>query len=298
MKFLRWGILLILIWANPIVSNACDGCGASVSTVSTGILPNFYKHYVGVYFMDAHFSDSHHGGASLNHDRFTTLELRTRLYLNKRWQLFAGLPIGRVQHQMDENAYAYTSLGDATLWTMYNLNVPKKSSTNQAQHLWQMGGGIKLPTGKFKHLGTDYSWTPGAQMGTGSWDGLFLTQYTWRKDNGGIQAHVSSRWNTKNTWQYRFGRRLSLGGMAFYQWEKNRFVVLPSIGAQWELAAADRQMDIVLTDTKSKTLWSQAGIDLYRGNYSVGVRCQYPMAVSTMGPQPELRLNANLYYNF
>ncbi len=294
----KWSYVFLISTLTSQRINACDVCGASVNTVSMGILPNFYKHYIGLYGSYSGFRNKHEQGTTPYSDFFTTVELRGRFHILPRWQVFFALPISNINHQAGNNSYTYTSLSDASIWGAYTVWQKKTSARKKLQHLLQVGGGLKLPTGRFKQLGADYSWNPGAQLGTGSIDGLAISQYTFRFNNLGMMANVSGRMNTRNSWSYRFGSRLSSGINMFYQTSKKKWIILPYTGMQYEYSGCDRHQQDRLYETRSGSFWWSAGSDLYWRTISLGLRYQLPIYQHTNGAINIPRFNANLYINF
>jgi hypothetical protein len=64
-------------------------------------------------------------------------------------------------------------------------------------HTWQVGGGVKLPTGKY-NTNNNGSVNPSFQLGTGSWDYLLATEYIVRRKQFGLNTMLNYVIKTEN----------------------------------------------------------------------------------------------------
>jgi hypothetical protein len=98
--------------------------------------------------------------------------------LAKKFQLLAVVPVNFNHQESDEGVTNLKGLGDAILlmnYKVFDINTKTNSGKNINQQLW-LGGGLKLPTGKFEIDPNDPDIASAAnmQLGSGSTDILLM----------------------------------------------------------------------------------------------------------------------------
>jgi hypothetical protein len=73
----------------------------------------------------------------------------------------------------------------------------RRIATAFLAHTWQVGGGVKLPTGKY-NTNNNGSVNPSFQLGTGSWDYLLATEYIVRRKQFGLNTMLNYVIKTEN----------------------------------------------------------------------------------------------------
>jgi len=107
-------------------------------------------------------------------------------------------------------------LGDATLGALYTLVAPAKGAEG-----WDMalGIGLKMPTGKndVKHADTDKNVHAMMQLGTGSWDPLFMIEGG--RDSGKLSLRFNGIYHLATTGDegYEYGDMIAIDAVARYQ---------------------------------------------------------------------------------
>lgn len=204
MKFL---VLILLIFSGTMVF-ACDVCGAGFSVLGVNGASIGNKHAIGCNASFRSTTTIHPGVFQLPDQRlnehFYRAEIIGQYKLTQKWQLRAILPFQSTQVTGDEQ-FNKTGLSDATLLATYFIRQTNDSLT-QKGIFWNVGLGVKTPSGTFKSSSIDqYYYYPG----TGSWDmqlnhsiGLRLGKWILNNENGLILR-------TKNKYGTRFGSQFS-----------------------------------------------------------------------------------------
>ncbi len=275
---MKKGVLLLVFACAALGAKACDVCGCSVGGPYFGVLPQYHRNVAGLRWYDSRFDTqhpySHHDAPDFSQDRFRTLELWGRLYPMPRLQVLGALPLHFLQSEAAGDLTRSTGLGDATLLATYAL--VNDIRCGAWRHQWQLGGGLKLPTGRFQPSYTD---DPGLQRGTGSWDWLAATTYTLRFKKFGLNADATYRLSGKSPDEYRYGNRLSAGARLFYwkEWKKGP-ALLPNAGVLYETAQKDHHEGELLDYTGGDCLMATAGLDIYLKGLTLGATLKLPVS--------------------
>lgn len=276
------GILLpVLSLSNNAV--ACDICGCSASGYQLGILPQYHKNFIGLRYNFRQFRSTHplELGNVTNHtsrEYYHTTELWGRWYPLKRLQLFAFVPFQYFKREEGKTVTTVSGLGDITLVANYSLIDNTGDLSRKWQHLFQAGGGIKLPTGKNGLSDPGGNIYQNFQPGSSSTDFILNAVYTLRHNQWGLNTDASYRINTTNKESYRFGNRFNTSLRAFYWQSLGKNVsLLPYAGVMYEHAAADREKSKNKDYTGGDMVHASVGADVYFKRFSAGAQLQTPV---------------------
>ncbi len=262
----------------------CDLCGCSNSGSFFGILPQGHRGFVGVRYRHTLYN-SHPTSLNLSsRELFRTAELWGRFYPIRRVQVLAFVPYQFSQQTMLKSGLVtpLQGLGDVSALVQYNLlnTFMDDSVVHNVNHNLLVGGGIKLPTGRYKYDENSLSEVanPNFQVGTGSTDWMLNAIYTVRYKKWGANADVSYRFTTTNPNGYRFGNRLNTSLSAFYLSGSDKFSVMPNAGIFVEQGGHDRRDGVVNKQTGGYATYLNMGTDMYLGKLSLGISYRHPIA--------------------
>ncbi len=269
----------LLFWACLISAQilyGCDRCGCSLSGHYLNTLPQYRRHAVGMRWFYRGFSSDHHGGR-FSTEHFHSVEGWGQFFPHPRLQLVGVLPVNYFYQTWEERRTLSQGIGDAVLLVNYRL-WERSWGKEEAwqQQLW-LGGGAKLPTGRFNTALLQQGLHPNLQPGTGSWDGLMSALYNLRYRNWGMAADALFRFNRENRIGYHYGHRLNSSVRLFYQTPKGSVRWLPTAGAAYEWADEDQNLGAQVRDTGGFCLWGHLGLETYSRRWSVGVAWQPPL---------------------
>ncbi|MFN7115990.1 MAG: hypothetical protein ACK4TA_04280 [Saprospiraceae bacterium] len=260
-------------------AHACEVCGCSLGGNYFGILPQFHGHFVGLRYQYRSFRSEHlplfnESETLISHEYFHTTELWGRWNPSTKVQLFAFVPVNFMRKQEAAIASQENGLGDVRLMA----NVVLLNTGDDIRNVWkyalQLGGGVKIPTGRSNIQLADGEVNPNFQLGTGSFDFPLNAIYTMRYKRAGLSTEVNYRLNTANQDGYRFGNQFNTATRLFYWQQAGLVNFLPSVGALWEHAAQDSENGIRQDLSGGKSLWFTAGLDVYFNRFFVGASYQ------------------------
>ncbi|GJM34257.1 MAG: hypothetical protein DHS20C18_32580 [Saprospiraceae bacterium] len=296
--FLPLAILAISIPA----LKACDACGCGIGSIYWGILPNNNLHTVGLSWQNQHYT-SHLGHdheellQSESAEYFNTLELRGRFYLNDRFSLSAIVPVGFHRRQSVGEWININGLGDISVMGNYRIFDSSDSLNHRVRHRFELGLGVKIPTGSFNALDTESVVNPNFQLGSGSWDFLFSANYTALMGQLGLQTNVTYKRNTTNSDDFRFGHRLNGSMMLFYRQNIKAFEFMPNLGLYGEWGGRDVENRYWQNNTGGHLLMSNVGIELYVSRYNFGASYLHPIDQDWSAGQVEAQARYTAHIN-
>lgn len=263
---------------------ACDVCGCSAGASSMGILPQFQKNVVGVRYSYLSFANPAADlyanlDETVKMDHAHTTQFWLRYYPLNRWQLFAFVPYKVHQRNfLGGNSVQIQGLGDISATLNYTLINTGDSLGRRWKNTLLIGGGIKLPTGKYRQRDENLTLLPANfQVGNGAYTFSVNAIYTTRINKVGINADVFYRMNSKNESFYQPGNQWNSSLSLFYWKNIKMLSLLPSVGLYAEGFAKDKEYDLELQYSGGKVLLLNGGLDFYYKRLIVAALFQYPL---------------------
>lgn len=266
-------------------ANACDICGCGVGSYYLGLMPQFNKNFLGLRYRNLRFESHLNSRILRTREHFHTTELWGRFYPTSKLQVLTFLPYSfNYQTDINNQRKDLRGLNDFMFLANYNLlNLQMQGDTlpRKWKHSFWLGGGVKIPTGKYDFNEQDGSQVANAnfQLGSGSFDFLLTAFYNLRYEKLGFNQDISYKINTTNPKGYRFGNRFSGNSNVFYvhQFDKN-FAIMPHTGLYYEFSAQDKRNETIIVETGGTLLAGNLGIDLYAfKKLSIGANTQIPL---------------------
>ena len=280
-------IILITALIAGISYNAysCELCGCSASSQYLGILPEFYKQFIGVQYQYTGFTAKQ--PSLMNPSDYerayefnNTYQVWGRYYIGNKVQLFGFLPYHMNSGSDAGTAIKTNGIGDASI--LANVVLLKDDTNANWNKTLLAGGGIKLPTGKYTGVTTlDEQGLPNVQAGTGSWDFIVNANYTMRYQKTGINLDASYTMTTTNQVDYKYGNRLSSGLLGFYWWQKGQITLLPQAGIRYEYTLHDYDNyghKWLNENSGGNIVFATAGVQAYYKRYGAKVMYSIPVA--------------------
>ncbi|MCU0374143.1 MAG: hypothetical protein MUF24_02445 [Chitinophagaceae bacterium] len=278
-------LFVALIGLGSLASSyACDICGCGSGGVFLGMLPSYKKYFSGVRYQYRKYN-SHLGSATgllRTSEHFLSAEWFGGMRVGKKMQLMAFVPYQWHRQQSILQKAAVSGLGDVSVMaTVKVLEAMHLTEDNTMRmHTLQVGGGVKLPTGKWRftegdNLGQHANFMPG----TGSLDWMGVALYQYSAGNLGVAASAMYRLTSANGNNYRFGNRGQFAAQSFYHVKlKGKARITPNAGIMYETMAQDKAQGAKVFETGGHLLNGLMGVELSKGIFAGGMVFQPPIA--------------------
>jgi hypothetical protein len=277
MKKITWLVATLLLINTHV--HACDICGCAFGSSYMGILPQFNKNFVGVRWQQRNFTSRHFPtllepvNNKVSKDIAQVMDIWGRLYISDRVMAFYSLPYVVNTKIEDHQTTRYNGLADALIGANFIVYNSGDSIRKKTRQTLMLGGGIKLPTGRFRQD----AYHVNIQTGTGSVDLISNISYTLRYKELGVSADAMYKYNTTNQYNHRYGNQIFSSTRLFY-WHKIKMLsIMPFATVMLE----HQQKDLVnrRTDFYTGALGTYAGggIEIYGYRWSVGVQAVNPI---------------------
>ena len=277
----------------------CDACGCSASGGSLGFSSMLSANFVGLRYF--HQSYSSRDGIFTNSpwvaENFNTVQVWSKIPITDKIQIAALIPYHFHNRALTIGTEEIQGMGDVSVIASYSVYRTEKDSAIFTHNI-QVGAGLKLPTGKFKEANNAGTVNQSFQLGTGSWDYLFVTEYVIKKKNLGLNSMLNYTVKTENKKQYQFGNQLNYGTTLFYVLDVNTIQLVPQVGLAGEVYESNKHYGQLVPDTAGDVLFSKFGLEAGRNKLSIGVSAMLPLNqnLSNGKIEAKYRWTVNLNY--
>lgn len=261
-------------------ARACDICGCGVGSYYIGILPDFKKRFIGLRYqyktLRSHLGPGGTTSYLTTDETYQTAELWGGWNIGKRFRVLGFVPVNFNSRENQGIITNKSGIGDVAVVGYYQLLDQQHTTGNNqllVQSLW-IGGGIKLPTGKYmpaEHKENED--TPNNfQLGTASTDFTLNAMYDVRLMDLGLNANVSYKINTNNRYDYQYGNKFTANVLAYYKIRvAQQITIAPNAGVLYETAAKDQEAHKYAVDISGgHSLLATMGVEATLGTISVG----------------------------
>ncbi len=277
----------------------CDACGCSASGGSMGFSSMLNNNFVGLrYFNQSYTSrDGIFANSPWIDENFNTVQIWTKIPITTKIQVSALIPYHFHNRERASGTDKIQGMGDISLMVLYSLYQTPNDSVIYT-HKLQMGGGLKMPTGKFDEANNTGSVNQSFQVGTGSWDYILATEYVLKNKKWGLNNMLNYTFKTENKKKYQFGNQLNYSSILFYAIDLVALKIVPQMGIAGEVYETNKQYKQKVPDTAGDILFSKFGIEIGKNNFSLGINTMLPINQNLSNSKIEANYRWSIHLNY
>jgi Putative MetA-pathway of phenol degradation len=286
---------------------ACDICGCGVGSYYLGILPDFKKRFIGLRYqhkgLTTHISADGTVSYLTSQETYQTAELWGAFNVGKRFRIMGFVPVNFNERINQGNKTSKSGIGDIAVMGYYKVFDNSKTVSEKllVQSLW-VGGGIKLPTGKYDPADKNISQNTQNtfQLGTASIDFTLNAMYDVRLQDAGINTNISYKVNTANKYDYQYGNKVTANILGYYKFNiKNKLTIAPNTGILYEQAQKDLNSNAHKVDESGGySTMATLGAEFSVKQISFGGNFQTPLAQSLAGDRVKAKDRFMVHVSF
>jgi len=281
---------------------ACEICGCGLGNYYIGIMPHFNGKFIGLRYQFHHFKTRlNDDPTQFSNDFYQTAELWGGWNINPRLQLLAFVPFNFNHQESDEGIVKLNGMGDVAVLINYKLvDINSKNGEKNISHEFWIGGGLKLPTGKFEleEGNPDVAAIANTQRGSGSVDYMLNAMYNFRSGQLGVTTNASYKINSANKDNYRFGNKFSANSFVYYSLKAKNTFISPNAGLLYEHNEASQISSAKVELTGGSLFQAAGGIEFSFRKISVGCNIQLPVSQNFAEGQTESKLKGMAHITF
>jgi len=281
-----------------LLEEDCDACGCSANGGSMGFSSMLNSNFVGIRYIHQSYKsrDGVFNNSPWIDENFNTAQLWARVPITERIEIMALVPYHFNNREKATGKENIDGLGDITLMGFYTL-FGTKSDSATVFHKFQLGAGVKAPTGKYDSANNG-SINPSFQLGTGSWDYTLASEYTVKKNNLGLNATVNYVFKTENEKNYQFGNQFNYAATLFYSAKIDNLDIVPQLGLAGEKYDENKDHGEDVPLTAGDILFGKMGIELGLQKFSLGLSTMLPINQNLTGGRVEANYRWSLNLNY
>lgn len=275
---------------------ACDICGGVSSNASIGLFASTKFHTIGIKSSYRSFS-SYMYGIRHSQEFLFAQEVQFRTQIHPRIQIMGAIPYQFSVQKRDLGSDALNGIGDPNLLGNFIL-YQNKDSLGMSKNFLSVGVGVKAPLGKnvpntnvLKNL----------YPGTGSWDYLFITNYTKQfSKKWGWQSELSYSLKGKDKYSFQYGNSTMISSQVYTNRSVSSYRLLIAIGADYEFHQNSRTNGVVDVDATNAgfIFSSKASVNLLTYRWLWSLYVQQPICQNINTGMIHQNLSGGLSLNY
>jgi hypothetical protein len=297
---MKKNLLICFLIASINQTFACDICGCSSGNYFIGPFPQFRKHFFGTrYSFRSFHTHLANDATQFSNDFYQTIEFWGGYNISKKWQVLTFIPYNINRQSSDDGVKKNNGVGDISIIINYDLLNTRKGDKHDnriSQQLW-IGGGIKIPTGKFSVDANDIVPTANNQAGSGSVDFILNAMYTYHINDWGINTNMNYKINRRAD-QFKFGNRFSSSAFVFHSISNPKTTFNPNLGVLYENLSSNKLNKVKVDDTGGNALLASAGMEINFAKMAIGFNTQLPVTQSFSNNQTSTRVRGMAHVTF
>ncbi len=213
-----------------------------------------------------------------DYEIFRVLELRGKYFIHQRIELNVFLPLVMNASRFENSTTHLAGLGDVNVFAGYHLL--RNIETLGLQQRLIVGGGVKLPTGKYdrNNPNTGNRYPMLLQPGTGSTDLFGYANYVTGYKNLGLSINASYKLNGDNAYREGIANSTATFANLFYRIPMGgSLMIIPAAQFFYEYTKGETFEGTPTGEHRMNNALLGPGVDIYWKNFSLNLAFQLPV---------------------
>lgn len=217
---------------------ACDVCGCSANGYGAGLLSAYRYNTMSMRWYHSPFEQRLDQGIPTK-DRFQRIDYNLRYHLGSRWIGSFTQAFQWNHREGPDRSLTLSGLGDTRLTLTYVL-LDNILVGERGQLYWELGTGVKAPTGRFDDDLYLSDLPENFNLGNGSWASLWQSSILYNWSSLGWVTNGAYQLNGRTEDDYHFGNQLSISSLVFVRQSLGEMTeVIPFAGIFFERIEQD-----------------------------------------------------------
>lgn len=295
---INFGQLAKNTFINDFYEDDCDACGSSSSGGAFGFGEINEKNAVVLRYLFQQYrtKETNFNDSPWSDEYFQTIQALGLINVLPKVKAMVIVPYHFLERTTSVSLFKNNGIGDVSLIGLYQVVSSDESS--QFKHQLHVGAGIKLPTGKFNQ--SSMSLNPGLQLGTGSTDYVFLSEYLLSYKKINIQNLLNFQYKTENKNRFQFGQHYNVNINFMYNWQINQIKLVPQLGYSLEYNNENIDFGVIQPNSKSILHLWRTGLMMKYNKWTLSLQYFSPISQQMFNEKVELskRFGLGFHYNF
>jgi len=273
----QWMLFIMLCLMSQSNIMACDNCGCVVSGSGVGLLSAYRYNFVNLSYNSYQFRGTEGHGDEAK-DLFQAVDLNIRYHLSDRWKVLVNQGYRYNTRLVEAQKQSLDGLGDTSIQGAYSII--NKQIDEQKRLFVELGGGVKLPFGKYNSALHEIDLPDNFNTGNGSWAGLAQANVLFMLKDIGFVSNTNIQINANTPSGYQFGHQVSTQLSAFYEkrWEEKELSLTPIASAYFESITQDHYANAqVVTGTGGSGFFTSLGANFKYQDWMLGAAYATPL---------------------
>lgn len=285
--------------ASIVSKEACDACGCSNTGGNFGFGDLSEKNSFTLRFLNQEYSSKENlfNNSPWSSEYFNTIQALSLNSIHKKIKILTIIPYHFLRREASSFSNSLSGIGDISVLGIYEIYSSKDEQ--QIKQKWYASLGLKLPTGTYQSSFRGNT-NPGFQLGTGSFDYLFLTEYQVAFKNFNWSSFINYLYKTENNKDFRFGNQINFSSIFGYKISINKIILFPQLGYAYERTAENIDFGVMIPKSDSELHLLRMGIDAKWKNITFGGHYFDPVSQNLFNRTVRLqhRFNISITYKF
>ena len=266
----------------------CDACGCSATGGNFGFGDLQQNNKVTLRYLNQNYRsrETIFNNSPWSNEHFGTIQLLGLFSIAKNLKVLGIIPFQFITKETTTSISSANGIGDISLMGIYNLF--NKENEDAYKFNWLVGAGVKLASGKFdENFGGSIN--PGFQLGTGSFDFSYLTEFSITYKQWGWQQTLNYLYKTTNKFDFKFGNQWNYFTNIYKKINVGNSEIIPLLGYAYEFSYENIDFGVLQPNTEARAHLLKIGSNYSIDSFLLSFHYFHPISQNLFNKTVELK---------